>query len=162
MHWRSHGPRRSPSLVQGAPPAHLKHRIDELRSRLRGKCDLAELYADFDAHVARDLELFDSSEDREDDGLVAVVSRASAKVHPGFQPITFALFEVRGTGFWHGVVSGNHALSCFFYDERSTLGVAAVCSPVEGSDRTRFARFSTLRAAVDPVPDSMLDRILGQ
>lgn len=111
--------------------------------------DSADLYAYFDEHVAREPELFDSSEAREHDGLLSLVTRVSARLRSGFSPLDHALFEVRGTGFWHGVMSGHGSLACFFYDERSGKGLVAVCNPADDSDESDFTRFSYVMARRD-------------
>ncbi|MCX4246320.1 hypothetical protein [Paraliomyxa miuraensis] len=158
MHWRSHGPPRSPSSAHGAQLPHLQLRIESLRARLHGTQELADLYDYYDEHVAREPELFDCSETREHDGLLSVATRLSARLHSGFEPTNHALFEVHGAGFWHGVISGKltdgagnrkSGLACFFYDERTGKGLVAVCAPLDPGGEIELSRFSYVMARSD-------------
>lgn len=145
---------------KAAVPPHLLRAIDGVRKRLPKATDFAKLYERFDDHIARAPELWESSHLREDDVLFSIAVTIAAKLRPGFQPLMCSLYEVGDTGFWHGAVTGTHALACLFYDEHMGIGLVAVSNPFDGTGRTDLVRFTKVMPAPASAAGSTSGRLL--
>lgn len=75
--------------------------------------------------------------------------RLLAAIHTGIPPKraplrlhTHAIFEVRGTGFWHGVGFGPRQHLRFFYFDDLQLGLASWSDPLDLRRRVHYVRVS--------------------
>jgi hypothetical protein len=141
-------------------PPRLLRAIDTLRKLLPRATDFAELYEHFDDHLVRTPELWASSEPREDDFLFALAVAIATRFRPGFQPLSWSLYEVGDTGFWHGAVKGTNAMACLFYDERAGLGLVVLNNPFDGTCETHFVRFTRVMPARAGAAEQASERLM--
>ncbi|MCX4246319.1 hypothetical protein [Paraliomyxa miuraensis] len=132
------------------PPPELLAAIETIRERIPTVTEFSDLFEVFDEQVVRSPALWSSSERRRHDVLHAIVHQVAPQLRPGFVPLFDSFFEIRGTDFWHGAVTGSNGLACVFYDERSRMGMMAMCNPFDGTGMTHFVRITrVLTTALD-------------
>lgn len=113
--------------------------------------DFGELYECYDDHVVHRPELWDCSRAGGNARLTTLVTTVATRLRPEFLALSSCHYEILGTGFWHGMVTGT-GIACFFYDEPSGRGLMALLDPFDGSAMTHFGRFTRV----------MLDRVDGR
>ncbi|MEX1368300.1 MAG: hypothetical protein AB1Z98_34535 [Nannocystaceae bacterium] len=141
MKCRPHAPHGGPSKAS-APSSELIAAVERVRARLLHATDFAELYDYIDEQVASRPDLWPSSKDGGNDRLVTLVAAVAAELRSDFVPQMCAHFEIRNTGFWHGMMTGDSALVCFFYDARVGTGVMSMTNPFDGRGLTHFVRIT--------------------
>lgn len=141
MKCRPHAPHGGPSKAS-APSSELIAALERVRARLPLATDFAQLYEYIDEQIASRSDLWPSSKDGGNDRLVTLVASIAAGLRSDFMPQMSAHFEIRDTEFWHGMITGESGLVCFFYDGRVGAGLMSMTNPFDGTGLTHFVRIT--------------------
>ena len=143
------------SRTTGASPPELRRRIRDLRERFVAAREFSRAFAYFDDHVVCSPDLFPYSDHRDNDRLLRAIHTCTERVSPTFDRFRHRMFEVRGTGFWHGMGQGLRHHIHFFYFDCIDMGMAALYDPLDPRCMVAYLRFSR----VEPVGWTMPGRV---
>lgn len=156
MLWRSRSPLSKSSSNEDPPPSDLLDRIEELRRRFVAARDFSAAFVHFDDEVASCPDLFPSSDGRRNAQLQAAIETCAQGVVPTFELSHHVMFEVRGTGFWHGIGHGRRDHVYFFYFASIRMGLVALCNPMDPQHTVHYMRFSLVEPVGLTVPSAVV------
>lgn len=145
---------RPPFIAEGPPPPELVRNIEALRQCLIDATEFSEAYVCFDDQVASDPALFSYSDAGHHRPLSGALQVCATQIQPPSELCVAIMFEVRGTGFWHGMAHGLHHQFIYFFFEDIGMGLVIIRDPRDLQGPTTFMRISAVTppAATTPSP----------
>ena len=126
-------------------------RIDALRQCFLAAKDLSDPFERFDTDLVPLPDFFSHSHSGTHPVLSATVDFIAKRVRPDIQLIERVMYEVPGTGFWHGMAYSAHEFVFFYYFDSIAMGLVGMQNPFDPRGLAHYLRFS----AITPVGYAM-------
>lgn len=116
--------------------------------------DLSDPFSRFDTDLVPLPDFFSHSHEGTHPVLWAAVESIARRVRSDITLVDHLMYQVPGTGFWHGMACSAQELVFFYYFDSIAMGLVGMQNPFDPSGLGHYIRFS----AVTPVGSSAPSR----